>query len=131
MLFRSSGQGEPVRFDPTLVFESVDADGNGTALCQPQQFQLSGKDDVYTEAVFEFELPAGRQTLRMRDSNPFQPSGIHISTLRFDARSGVSDVLAGEKATDQTVYSIDGRKVGTETPAPGIYIRGGRKFIVK
>ena len=67
----------------------------------------------------------------MRDSNPFQPSGIHISTLRFDARSGVSDVLAGEKATDQTVYSIDGRKVGTETPAPGIYIRGGRKFIVK
>lgn len=131
LTLRVSGQGEPVRFDPTLVFESVDADGNGTALCQPQQFQLSGKDDVYTEAVFEFELPAGRQTLRMRDSNTFQPSGIHISTLRFDARSGVSDVLAGEKATDQTVYSIDGRKVGTETPAPGIYIRGGRKFIVK
>ena len=82
LTLRVSGQGEPVRFDPTLVFESVDADGNSTALCQPKQFQLPGKDDTYTEVHFEFELPAGRQLLRMRDNNPFQPSGIRISTLR-------------------------------------------------
>lgn len=131
LTLRVSGQGEPVRFDPTLVFESVDADGNGTALCQPKQFQLSGKDDSYTEVQFELELPAGRQTLRMRDDNPFQPSGIRISTLRLDSHSGVSEVLAGGNATDNTTYSIDGRPVHDNTPAPGVYIRGGKKIIVR
>lgn len=44
--------------------------------------------------------------------------------------TGISTIKAEGKRTDNATYDIMGRKV-TGTLAPGIYIRNGRKFVVK
>ena len=122
-----SGQGEPVRFDPKIGAYAVDADGNQTGvLCEPKQFALSGDNAVYEIVEFEMELPAGKQTIRLQDANPYAPSGIRISSLSFsDKLGGISEVssysddvlsckVIGDKLHLNTegkceIYDINGR----------------------
>ena len=46
--------------------------------------------------------------------------------------SGIGSVMDGESQhTDDALYDLSGRQVNPENLTPGIYIRGGRKFIVR
>lgn len=125
-----SGQGEPVRFDPCLGLSLVNGD-EATELCPAKKYTLPGSDTEYTEIRMQAQLPAGHQTVRLFDGAPYNPSGIRISSLRFGASAGIDNVVCRETPeADTTVYTLDGRKAATPLTA-GIYVRAGRKFIVK
>ncbi|MDE6130853.1 MAG: hypothetical protein K2F74_04605, partial [Muribaculaceae bacterium] len=67
------------------------------------------------------------------DTAPSEPSGIRLSTLRIDPKSSIADILADscDSDADNKVYSIDGLPQNPDCLAPGIYIRSGKKFVVK
>ncbi|MDE6277468.1 MAG: glycoside hydrolase family protein [Muribaculaceae bacterium] len=138
----ASGKGEPERFDPRINFVGVGADGKETgALCAAQTLSLSGKDDVYAPHVFKVTLPAGKQTIRMKDNAPYQPSGIRIAALRMSSVSGIDAVkIEAEDATlPVDVFNTQGMRVrssvapseATQGLPAGIYLVGGRKVLVK
>ena len=122
-----SGQGEPTRFDPKLKVQTVNGD-NAEDVSAACQFTLSGNDASYTEQALTLTLRAGKQTLRLADANPAQPSGIRISTLKLTATAGVDDIIAD--ATDASAptqyFDLQGRRV--DNPVNGLYIaRKGTK----
>ena len=127
-----SGKGEPVRFDPTLAIELVDGD-NTSVLSEARKYTLSGDDAIYTVLKFDISLESGHRTIRIHDTAPSEPSGIRLSTLRIDPKSSVADILADscDSDADDKVYSIDGLPQNPDCLAPGIYIRSGKKFVVK
>ena len=78
------------------------------------------------------KLPAGHQTLRLVDANPYQPSGIRISHLRISESSGVETIEAAEKGfSGAEYYSLQG--VRLQEPVKGLVIvrdtSGYRKII--
>ena len=143
MYLTVSGQGEPVRFDPKLGFYAVSEDGEkGAALCEPKQFAISGDDKQYTKVMFELSLPAGKQRIRMEDVNPYAPSGIHIASLMLSESAGIDGVSVDtDNSADAiiNVYNLSGAVVranvvranATEGLAPGFYIVGGEKVLVR
>ena len=127
-----SGKGEPVRFDPVLKLDLVNADGSVTELAEPRQLTLPGNDEVYLDVTMPVKLPAGHQTLRLVDANPYQPSGIRISHLRISESSGVETIEAAEKGfSGAEYYSLQG--VRLQEPVKGLVIvrdtSGYRKII--
>lgn len=96
LTLRVSGQGEPTRFDPTIAIYSVDENGEQLAtLAEATQFALSGDDAVFGNVAFKLQLQAGKQRIRIADTNPYQPSGMHISSLSFkEGFGGVESVVA-------------------------------------
>ena len=73
---------------------------------------------------------------------PITVSGGEAPNYQWRYKSGTLHVLAvvtgidqvtSDTAVDQPVYTIDGRRLGTSTSrlAPGIYIRGKRKVVIK
>ena len=125
-----SGVGEPVRFDPCLRIDLVEGD-EATTLCPATSFTLPGSDSEYVTRKFNVHLPAGHCTLRLADAAPYSPSGIRISSLRFASAAGIAGVMAEETPTDDTLYNLHGIAVDKASAAPGIYVRQGRKVIVK
>lgn len=134
-----SGQGEPVRFDPTIGVYAVNADGtDGAELAAPVRFTLSGNNETYTVQKFALALSAGKQTIRIKDGNPYEPSGIRISTLRLVSGAGINDIVAGEN-TPVDVYTLQGVKIRSQVmPAEaidglpaGLYIVGKQKVYVR
>lgn len=129
LTLRVSGQGEPVRFDPTIGIFAADADGNeGAQLAAPRQFGLPGNNTDYKEETFELNLQAGHQIIRIKDTAPGQPSGIRISSLRLDDVAGVENIIV-TTAADNQIYDLMGRPV--KNPSAGIYIINGNKIIIK
>ncbi len=128
---RVSGQGEPTRFDPTIGVYAVDADGNETStLCEPAQFSLSGDDEVFQVVKFEMTLPAGKQAIRLRDTNPYQPSGIHLSCLTFaNEFSGVASLSSDKNEPVCTVVGDELHIAGTDGGRCEIYDINGRRLI--
>ena len=138
-----SGVGEPTRFDPSIAVVAVNDDGtDGKTLCQAERFSLPGSDSQYAEKVFVLTLGAGRQTLRLRDAAPYQPSGIRISTVCLSDLAGVENVAVDDELaldTPVNVYSLSGVCVrkgvrfgdALDRLAPGIYIVNGKKYSVK
>lgn len=133
-----SGVGEPTRFDPTIGIYSVDDDGSqGSELAAPVKFQLTGSNEEYRPQNFDITLPAGTQTIRIADTNPYGPSGIHISTLRLTDLSAVSSVEITETRC-VPIYTPLGLRVGETLEdgsipgslPSGLYIIGGRKRMV-
>lgn len=135
-----SGVGEPIRFDPNVGILKVNADGtDGEFLSPARQFSLSNDDTVYQTVSFPMTLNAGKQTIRIKDCAPYQPSGIHISTLSLINPAGVKEVSDFDANGSVDVYNLQGLRVlknvtpkeilGT-LPA-GIYIIGGRKVVIK
>ncbi len=134
-----SGQGEPVRFDPTFKINLVNADGTEGAELAKKKFTLSGDDTKYALEYFDITLPAGHQTIRISDANPYQPSGIHLSTLQLSEAAGIENVTVGNGNDLVDVYTINGVKMRsavapanatTGLPA-GLYIIGDKKVLVK
>ncbi len=126
-----TGQGEPVRFDPSIAIYDINGD-DAAELCPVTTFTLPGNEVEYVDRRFEIKLTGGHHTIRIADGNPYRPSGIRISSLRLDDRDGIEDVVidAADGRADGPVYTLDGRRV-TGTLAPGIYVTRGRKLLVK
>lgn len=132
---RVSGYGEPTRFQPQLKWVRVDGtqESDLTTVFSPA---LPNSDDAYITHREAVELPAGHVTLRLKDMAPYSPSGIKISSLRLDDVAGVDAVATEGEAADGTVYNLQGIKVADSTadltrlPA-GIYVCGGKKFVVR
>ena len=140
LTLRVTGEGEPVRFDPSIAVYSVkEDDSDGEALSETRNFTLPGDYVTYKEETFTLNLSAGKQTLRIKDMNQYQPSGIHISCLKLTSKSGVdvlTELIGSNGRID--VYNLQGVKVKsnvdstealTGLPA-GIYVAGGKKIII-
>ncbi len=131
-----TGQGEPVRYDPSLKVQLVEGDAVSD-LCQTVTFTLPGNYETYTTQDLAISLKAGHNTLRLIDANPYRPSGIHISTVRLVSTTGIADVIAdgAAPATLTGVYTLDGRQVRSELDLNGLpagfYIAGGQKVLVR
>ena len=53
-------------------------------------------------------------------------------TFRKVSESGIQDnVIDGQRPEDNRVFDLSGRQVNPDRLTPGIYIRAGRKFIVR
>lgn len=137
-----SGIGEPSRFNPCISIVSVNADGtDGTVLSAARRFALPGADDSYTTESFAVSLPAGPQTIRLKDEAPYQPSGIRISALRITSAAGIDGILAGSDTANSPVdvYNASGIRIRSAVKASdataglpsGLYIAGGKKVFVK
>ena len=107
LTLRVSGQGEPTRFDPSIAIYSVDENGEQLAtLAEATQFALSGDDAVFGNVAFKLQLQAGKQCIRIADTNPYQPSGMHISCLSFkEGFGGVESVVAN---SGEFTCAVDG-----------------------
>lgn len=107
LTLRVSGQGEPTRFDPSIAIYSVDENGEQLAtLVEATQFALSGDDAVFGNVAFKLQLQAGKQRIRIADTNPYQPSGMHISSLSFkEDFGGVDSVVAN---SGEFTCAVDG-----------------------
>jgi len=121
LILSVSGQGEPVRFDPCIAIYSVSDDGTETELAPAQKFTLPGSDEIYNNVYFRMSLPGGRQTIRIKDMGPYQPSGIHIATLLLTDAAAIDELHASDPRHDNRVYDLMGRRV--DNPRRGIYIR--------
>lgn len=125
-----TGQGEPVRFDPSIAIYDVNGDAT-VELCPVTTFTLPGNEIEYVDRRFEIKLTAGHHTIRIADGSPYRPSGIRICSLRLDDRDGIEDVIVDPAVDpDAPVYTLDGRQV-TGALAPGIYVTRGHKILVK
>jgi hypothetical protein len=125
-----SGVGEPTRFDPCLQIYLNDND-NLTELTKATTFELSGSDTDYRVQTFAVDLKAGHRTLRVKDAQPYSPSGIRISHLTLSKTTGIETIMAESESSNAAIYSIDGSRVSGTPSAPGIYICNGRKFIIR
>lgn len=142
LILSVSGFGEPTRFDPSIAVYSVDADGgDGTTLASLEKFTLPNSNEVYQNLSFPVTLPAGKQTLRLKDLAPYSPSGIRIATVALS--DGSMDAAVGMVGNDSAeapldVYTLQGIRVRSAVPAAtatdglpsGLYIAGGKKILV-
>lgn len=137
---RVSGVGEPTRFDPSIGVYAVKEDGTeGEELAKPRRFTLSGDDSIYDSQYFKMHLKAGKQTLRLRDTNPYTPSGIHISSLQLTDVAGVECIESVVEGKTVNVYNMQGvcvkRNVSKSDAAAnlptGLYIIGTEKIYVR
>lgn len=129
-----TGEGEPVRYDPNIALVAVNADGSdGAELHAGKTFTLPGNQTDYKTVTFPVTLAAGHVTLRVKDTNPYRPSGLRISTVRLVDNAGVEGVRVDSTDAPAEYYTLHGVRV--ERPQSGIYIerRGtaGRKVYVK
>ena len=97
--------------------------------------------EINSEKAYAAKLSNGKMTItqcQKRTGLPVRlcgyPSGwtsyddLWSPSGNFDT-DGISNVKAS-RATDQSIYTLQGVKV-EGTPKPGIYIKNGRKFVVK
>lgn len=142
LVLRVTGVGEPVRFDPKVSVVAVNADGSeGKQLSAPMQFGLPGNETDYKNIVFPMELQAGKQTIRIKDVNPYAPSGLRISTIRLADEAGVDQIAVDDTADNSivNVYNLQGVIVrknvsvfeATSGLAPGLYVVGTQKVVVR
>ena len=71
-------------------------------------------------------LPAGRAYLEM----PNSLAGAKVITFEDDMTDGII-LVDGDKQDTGNVYDIQGRKVENLSKAKGIYIKNGKKYIIK
>lgn len=92
----------------------------------------SERINATTDAELEFEITAPTNCV-LRWQLPKSAGGYNealVGNIRLmrQASDGVTDVITTEK--DDATYDLQGRRI-IGTPAPGIYVRQGRKFIVR
>lgn len=133
-----SGYGDPTRFDPCLgVVEVLDEGKEGASLCDQRAFSLPNSEYTHVSEDFKLTLPAGKQTIRIKDMYPFQPSGIRIANLIL-YEGEPTEAGVGMTAEDETAvteyYTVQGIKT-SEPLQPGLYIEvsngKARKIMVK
>ena len=128
-----SGFGEPTRFNPQLQWFIVEGNTE-TALCDRFEPTLPNSDNVYTKSSVAVTLPAGNVVLKLKDMAPYQPSGMHISTVRVDNAAGMEFIDGETEVISGDIYNLQGIRVGSvatdlDNLPKGIYIVGGKKLI--
>lgn len=135
-----SGEGEPKRFDPNITVVSVTGDREGATVGTSGKFSLSNDNSVYTTVSIPVKLQAGKRTLRLKNAQPAEPSGIHISTVMLsDGTAGAEGIVADPEPDTFRLYSLYGvllRESDTRADlfdglTSGIYIVNGEKVFVK
>ena len=111
-----------------------------TPVSEVTKFSLPNDDSTYTTAEIALQLNAGKQTLRLSDTAPYQPSGIRIANIALtEEGAGVNEILSDSRASAVDVYTLQGVRI-REMVSPeeatiglpaGIYVVGGRKVYVK
>ena len=59
-----------------------------------------------------------------------EPTYFTFCTLKETA-TGIEDVRRHQTTSDTNVYTLDGRRVNPENLRPGLYIKGGKKVLIK
>lgn len=140
LVIRCSGMGKPTRFDPNIGIVAVNSDGSdGNVLCENRQFALTNDDTKYQNVIFPMTLSAGKQTIRLKDFDRYQPSGIRISTITLADAAGVNEIGAADCHKTVNVYNLQGvcvlKNVKPEEAvsqlSKGIYVIGGKKIVIK
>lgn len=126
-----AGFGEPTRFDPKVQWALVEGDKE-TPLSDVLDIALPNSDSQYVDYRSAVQLPAGNVKLRLKDTAPYQPSGLKISTIRLDYAAGVEDIISEGFASDAAIYNLQGICLGKGEGAwqslpKGIYIVDGKK----
>lgn len=140
LVMKVSGCGEPKRFDPAIGIYLLNGEKE-SLLDEDKAMTLPGADEIYENKYFNFHLESGRQTLRIKDLNPYMPSGIRIQSLMLARtedvdQSGIDEVALGLGLVN--VYNLQGvlllknanRADLDELLSSGIYIIDGKKVVV-
>lgn len=135
LVLKVTGEGEPMRYDPTLSVIQIDQDGTESNVAESSVYSLPGNDSDYSFIRIPMNLRAGKCRLRLIDDAEYRPSGLRIASLRLASTASLDGI---ETSGLQAVYSIDGRLVNScadpATPTyglePGIYIVGGKKIMI-
>lgn len=139
LTLKVTGVGEPTRFDPAVSVAAVEADGTEKKLADTKNFTLPGNETDYIDISFPLTLKSGKQTIRIKDDNPYMPSGIRISTVRVSNSAAVEGFTSEAEPHTVDVYNLQGVCVRANVNAEnaeaglpaGIYLIGKKKIIIK
>ena len=60
-----------------------------------------------------------------------EPTYFTFCTLKEDTTTGIENVKATKEIKDDNWYTLDGRRVNANNLRPGLYIKGGKKIVIK
>ena len=60
-----------------------------------------------------------------------EPTYFTFCTLKEDTSTGIENVKAIKEIMDDNWYTLDGRRVNANNLRPGLYIKGGKKIVIK
>lgn len=60
-----------------------------------------------------------------------EPTYFTFCTLKEDTTTGIENVKATKEIKDDSWYTLDGRRVNANNLRPGLYIKGGKKIVIK
>ena len=60
-----------------------------------------------------------------------EPTYFTFCTLKEDTSTGIENVKATKEIKDDNWYTLDGRRVNANNLRPGLYIKGGKKIVIK
>ena len=60
-----------------------------------------------------------------------EPTYFTFCTLKEGVYTGITPVRFDDKTANEDLYTLDGRKVSSTSLRPGIYIKAGRKIVIK
>ncbi|MCM1071350.1 MAG: glycosyl hydrolase [[Clostridium] fimetarium] len=134
------GFGEPTRFDPSIGVYSVGPDGaDGEELASMKNITLPNSDEVYATITLPLTLTSGKQTIRLKDTAPYSPSGIRIASLTLSDGSASAEAIGVDSADAPVdVYTLQGIRVRESAPRStataglpaGLYLVGSEKRVV-
>ena len=111
-----------VKYDNTKPFY-IGVKGDGTATSPETQTDRS--QALVDNFRLKYYGPESQKIGDMDDADVLQ----YLKTNELVA-TGIINVNADRREADDAIYNLQGIRV-TDTSAPGIYIRGGKKFVVR
>ena len=60
-----------------------------------------------------------------------EPTYFTFCTLKEDTSTGIENVKVTKEIKDDNWYTLDGRRVNANNLRPGLYIKGGKKIVIK
>ena len=90
---------------------------------------LPSTSGAWQDVTTQVALTAGSHTLLLYNMGT---TSLLLNSLRFDTTSGIRETVKGQKPQDNTLYDLQGRRVSNPQQAPkGIYVKGGKKFVLR
>lgn len=140
VLLRSLKEGEAVE-EKLPVIENVAKNEGNAFVGLLHDYTLSEKVDNYTNFVLskkdgvigfykanDTRIAAGKAYLRVENYNP-SADAKGLSLMFDDGTTIINEVKGKPSIADDATYALDGVRV--ENPAKGIYIKNGKKVVIK
>ena len=90
---------------------------------------LPSTSGAWQDVTTQVALTAGSHTLLLYNMGT---TSLLLNSLRFDTTSGIRETVKGQQPQDNTLYDLQGRRVSNPQQAPkGIYVKGGKKFVLR